>query len=235
MPQEEQMDVATLEVVHEERGLTPIAFKRLLEWLDDGKDSQGETYLEMRRRLVAYFDRRNRPFADDLADETLNRIGKTLEKSGSVAVTPPARYCYVVARFVLLEDLRRGRRYLQVDEARTATAFESAPVGDGDDSASIQEARLQCLDRCLEKLKPEQRELAVEYYRDAKRQRIERRRELAKRLGITTNALGIRACRIRSTLETCVDACCEKRVKDLNPANPIPVSRPVRVGHVTFA
>jgi len=29
----------------------------LLEWLDDGIDSQGEKYLEMRRRLVAYFDR----------------------------------------------------------------------------------------------------------------------------------------------------------------------------------
>lgn len=233
--QEEQMDVATLEVVHEERGLTQIAFKRLLEWLDDGRDSHGETYLEMRRRLVSYFDRRNRPFADDLADETLNRIGRTLEKSGSIAVTPPARYCYVVARFVLLEDLRRGRRYIQVDEARTATAIESAPTTDGDDPASVREQRLQCLDRCLDKLKPEQRELAVEYYRDAKRQRIERRRDLARRLGITTNALGIRACRIRSTLETCVDACCHNGVKDLTPSNPISVGRPFRVGHVSFA
>ena len=35
-----------------ERGLTRLAFSRLLAWLDDGVDSQGETYLEIRRRLA---------------------------------------------------------------------------------------------------------------------------------------------------------------------------------------
>jgi RNA polymerase sigma factor (sigma-70 family) len=203
--------VVTQELLREEPKLTQLAFRRLLEWLDDGIDSHGETYLEMRRRLVSYFDRRNRPFADDLADETLNRIGRTLEKCGSIAVTPPARYCYVVARFVLLEDLRRGRRYIQVDEARTPSRIEPALRFDRDDAASAQEQRLECLDRCLHQLKPEQREIAIEYYRDAKRQRIEHRRELARRLGITMNALGVRACRIRNTLESCVGACCDRR------------------------
>jgi hypothetical protein len=59
-------------------------------------------------------------------------------------------------------------------------------------------------------LRADQRELVVEYYRDAGRQKIERRREIAERLGITMNALGIRACRIRSTLEACVGSCCGK-------------------------
>ena len=96
--------MVTQELLREEPKLTQFAFHRLLAWLDDGVDSGGETYIEMRRRLVAYFDRRNRPFADDLADQTFNRISKTLDQSGSIAVKPPARYCYVVARFVLLED-----------------------------------------------------------------------------------------------------------------------------------
>jgi DNA-directed RNA polymerase specialized sigma24 family protein len=203
------MHVLTRNVAHEEPVLTQVAFKRLLEWLDDGTESNGERYLEIRRRLVAYFDRRNRPAADDLADETLNRVGRTLEKTGSVAVTPPARYCYVIARFVLLEDLRRARRYIQVDEARTASAGEGR-----DETAVLKERRLDCLDRCLTQLKEDQRELAVEYYRDAKRQRIDRRRGLAERLGISMNALGIRACRIRASLETCVDACCRNRSED---------------------
>ena len=201
------MDVLTQEVGQDESILTQVAFTRLLEWLDDGNESGGETYLEMRRRLVAYFDRRNRPTADELADETLNRIGRTLEKTGSIAVTPPARYCYVVARFVLLEDVRRGRRYIQIDQMRLPTSIESTSTGDRDETASTREQHLDCLDRCLLNLKPEQRELVVEYYRDVKRQKIERRRDLARRLGITMNALGIRACRIRSALETCVDAC----------------------------
>ena len=205
------MYVATQELLREEPRLTQFAFHRLLAWLDDGVESSGETYIEMRRRLVAYFDRRNRPFADDLADETFNRISKTLDQSGSIAVKPPARYCYVVARFVLLEDIRRSRRFIQVDEAHDPLSFGPRPFDHADDRESAQEQRLECLDRCLSKLKPDQRELAIEYYRDAKRERIERRRALADHLRITMNALGVRACRIRNALEICVDACCKNR------------------------
>jgi DNA-directed RNA polymerase specialized sigma24 family protein len=200
------MDVVTPEIERDEPGLTETGFTRLLRWLDDGTDSRGETYLELRRRLIAYFDRRNRPAADMLADETFDRVSRTLERSGSIAVTPPARYCYVIARFVLLEDIRRERRSVPFDEARPATAIQFAGSADAAD-AFAHDRRLECLDRCLLKLKPEQRELVIEYYRDAKRQRIDRRRELARRMGITMNALGIRLSRIRGTLETCVGAC----------------------------
>src|SRR6476659_6628318 len=102
-------------------GSSGTSFTRLLRWLDDGSDSQGERYLEMRRRLVAYFDRRNRPAPDTLADETFDRVSRTLEESGRINITPPARYCYVVARFVLLEDIRRGRRDVPFEETRPAS------------------------------------------------------------------------------------------------------------------
>jgi DNA-directed RNA polymerase specialized sigma24 family protein len=198
--------VTTQELLREEPKLTQFAFSRLLEWLDDGVDSNGEVYLEMRRRLESYFDRRNRPFPEDLADATLNRIARTLAGSESISVTPPARYCYVIARFVLLEDLRRGSQHVPLDPARTPGT--SGSPSDDREHTAIREQRLACLDRCLEKLKPEQRQLAIEYYRDDRRARIERRRGLADRLGITTNALNIRASRIRSALEACVDDCC---------------------------
>ncbi|HEX3702933.1 MAG TPA: hypothetical protein VHU82_06370 [Vicinamibacterales bacterium] len=202
------MYVLTQEVFREEPKLTQLAFARLLEWLDDGADSHGEAYLEMRRRLVSYFDRRNRPAADELADETLNRVGRTLEQSGVIATRPPARYCYVVARFVLLEDFRREHRHVRLDEPRTveASRVRSLSLVEPDETQRIHGQRLDCLDRCLEELKPEQRELVVEYYRDARREKIDRRRTLASRLGITMNALGIRVCRIRDTLMRCVEA-----------------------------
>jgi hypothetical protein len=81
----ETVFVATQEVFREEPALTTPPFNRLLEWLDNGVESHGEMYLEMRRRLVSYFDRRNRDTADDLADETLNRIARTLENDGAIA------------------------------------------------------------------------------------------------------------------------------------------------------
>ena len=224
------MDTVTIDAVPERPLLTDIAFTRLLAWLDEGTDSRGERYLDMRSRLVAYFDRRNRQFADELADETLTRVGRTLETSGSIAVTPPARYCYVVARFVLLEDIRRQRRYVRIEQERL-TMIAACETVVADDTAPSQERRLECLDRCLEMLKPDQRQLAIEYYRDAKRHRIERRRGLAQSLGISINALGIRACRIRGALESCVGTCCQEAMKGFGASRPITVSRPFRMGH----
>ena len=201
------------EAVQEKPALSQVAFSRLLEWLDEGGDSRGERYVEIRRRLVAYFERRGRTAADELADEAFNRIGRTLEQRGEIAITPPARYCYVVARFVLLEDIRRERRQVQLDEPRLAKIEAAGARADESiDQADPDELRLESLDRCLQKLKPEQRDLIVEYYRDTGREKIERRRDLAKRLGITMNALGIRAFRIRDSLMECVELRGDDRV-----------------------
>jgi DNA-directed RNA polymerase specialized sigma24 family protein len=182
--------------------VTGTAFTRLLAWLDDGQDSQGARYIEMRDRLVSYFDRRNRPAPDVLADETFDRVSRTLEDSGRIMVTPPARYCYVVARFVLLEDIRRTKRQVAFDERRSM--FPMAPQHNPDDRT---ERSLECLSACLGQLKPDDRDLIVEYYRDAKRERIDRRRAIASTLGISMNALGIRTWRLRAGLQTCVSDC----------------------------
>jgi DNA-directed RNA polymerase specialized sigma24 family protein len=198
--------VLTEQVFREESELSQTVFKRLLSWLDDGSESHGERYLEMRRRLVAYFDRRDRPAADELADETLNRVARTLAQSGVIATKPPARYCYVIARFVLLEDLRRQRRHVALDETK-AHVVARGRMTEATEDLVLREQRLDCLDVCLEQLTQEQRTLIVDYYRDTGRQKIERRRELAHRMGITMNALAIRACRIRDALLTCLAAC----------------------------
>src|SRR5580765_3820487 len=142
--------------------------------------------------------------SDDLADETLNRVARSVE-AGPIRITPPARYCYIVARFVMLEDVRRERTERRADSATRSGALHlQGRVAKPDDQHVAREQRLDCLDRCLAELKPEQRELVIEYYRDSGRQKIDRRRELADRLGVSMNALGIRACRIRETLESCV-------------------------------
>jgi DNA-directed RNA polymerase specialized sigma24 family protein len=161
----------------------------------------------MRRRLVSYFDRRDSTAADELADETFNRIAKTLATS-VIATRPPARYCYVVARFVLLENFRMGRRHVPLDEPwnpEVSRRHSNRPAID--EGEATREQRLDCLDRCLQGLRPDQRELVIEYYQDAGRQRIDRRRALADRLGISINALGIRACRVRDALRVRVEGC----------------------------
>jgi DNA-directed RNA polymerase specialized sigma24 family protein len=193
------------DIRRQEPRLTRAAFNRLLEWLDDGVESQSERYLEMRRRLVSYFDRRNRPSADDLAGETLSRIDRTLEKNGAIAITPPARYCYVVAKSVLLEDVRCEPLQVALGEPRIAVASAGhgvAPHEPGE-GLTIEVQRLERVGRCLQQLKHEQRWFVIDYYRGTGRQTIERRRDMAKGLGLTLDALGIRASRIRRSVEVC--------------------------------
>jgi len=182
------------------------AFRHLLEWLDEGVQSGGEKYLEMRRRLVLYFDRKNCLNPDELADETLNRVARRLEEEGGITDSPPARYCYIVARFVFLEFQRRPwNRQVSLD-ARPELADHPPPAA-RDDEPVNDPGRLECLELCLQKLRSEDRDVILEYYRGEKRVKIERRRSLAARLGVSINALSIRACRIRDRLEDCVKAC----------------------------
>ena len=193
----------------DQQTMSPLAFERLLEWLDGGRESSGERYLEIRRRLVGYFDRRNRLFAEDLADETFNRIAKILMRDGTIEA-PPERYCYVVARFVLLEDVRRERRDNLVRTSMLGDQrWSDTAASEGEDRD--REERLERLEDCMQYLSSEQRDVIVEYYRGQGGSKIVRRREMAKRLGITSNALAIRASRIRRKLEARMAAFCGER------------------------
>ena len=180
---------------------TPDAFRRLLDWLDEGVDSGGERYLEMRRRLVSYFDRKRCLVPDELADETLSRVARRLAEEERIEGVGPAQYCYIVAKFVFLESLRRAAHVPASDQLPAAEA--------GTDAG--REALLACLDRCLAALPADERDLILDYYLDDRRAKIDRRRACAGRLGLTPNALAIRACRIRARLERCVTACGGRR------------------------
>jgi DNA-directed RNA polymerase specialized sigma24 family protein len=126
-----------------------------------------------------------------------------LEEEGRIEDTPPARYCYIVAKFVFLEYIRRVRHdQKKLSEHPSDTTPPAAEPADPE--AADRERLLEGLERCLQQLPTLDRELILEYYRGEQRAKIERRRELAARLGLTINALSIRACRIRDKLESCV-------------------------------
>ncbi|HEY1525312.1 MAG TPA: hypothetical protein VGH51_03660 [Candidatus Angelobacter sp.] len=190
---------------------TQDSFQLFLQWLDEGVDSGGEKYLEMHRRLVAYFDRKNCLSSDELADETLARVAQKLQEQGRITDIAPAHYCYVTAKFVFLEYVRHAREGpVAMDEvlisARQPLALAVKPAPDA--AALDQEQVLSCLDRCLKKLSVIDSELILEYYLGEKQEKIQRRREIGVRLGLSTNALSIRACRIRTKVEQCVKGCC---------------------------
>ena len=173
-------------------------FRRFLAWLDEDVDSGGQKYLEMRRRLVAYFDRKNCLTPDELADATMTRVARKLEELGVIETETPAKYCYITARFVFLEHLRTQAKERQLRSETPAVANAA------DEDGSRQERMLACLEQCAAGLDPANRELILRYYEGTQRAKIDNRRALAAELGTSLNALAIRACRIRDQLEHCV-------------------------------
>jgi len=192
--------------------LSQTAFRNLLEWLDEGADSDGGRYLEIRTRLARYFDRKNCTIPDELADETLNRVARRLEEEGSIETDTPAHYCYIVARFVFMEYLRKpgveSLAELEAQSGRPRTHPAELPGLAGDPIEK--EKRAECLDHCLRALTADQRNMIITYYTGDQRLKLETRRSLAAKLSITLNALSIRACRIRDKLEACVTKCLNK-------------------------
>ncbi|HEV7681895.1 MAG TPA: hypothetical protein VGO68_07220 [Pyrinomonadaceae bacterium] len=181
-------------------------FRRLLTWLDQGVNTNGRSYLAIRDRLLAYFERKNCLNADQLADETLNRVARRLdEEDGNIETEIPAKYCYIVARFVFMEYLRA----IEKENAALDDIGRQANATSREDR-DRKEKMLECLDRCAAKLELSQRELIFGYYTGEQRVKIENRHSLAQTLGITVNALSIRACRIRDKLEICVKDCASR-------------------------
>ena len=187
--------------------ITSTAFRRLLGWLDAGSDSDGRNYLEMRQRLVAYFDRKNCLLPDDLADETLNRVARRLKETATIESETPAKFCYITAKFVFMESLRGAdKKSVPLDDVLKQPPNNQLAAKD-DEEKSLKEKMLDCLEECTGKLEAASRAMIVGYYYGEERIKIENRRALAEKLGISTNALTIRACRIRDKLETCVGKC----------------------------
>jgi RNA polymerase sigma factor (sigma-70 family) len=201
-----------LDKTSERRGewtLSKDALQRLLNWLDGGANSDGHAYVEMRRRLRDYFGRRSCRTADDLADETLTRVARRLEEEGITRDETPARYCYVVARFVFLEHLREAKAHPMVAQVSGDVAPQSSAPSATDTAelARAQEKLHVCLQKCLQELDPLNRRIITRYYIGSERVKIDNRRELAESLGLSVNALTVRACRIRTGLQACVRRC----------------------------
>jgi RNA polymerase sigma factor (sigma-70 family) len=189
--------------------LSQDAFQRLLNWLDGGTSSEGHAYVEMRRRLRDYFGRKNCRTADDLADETLTRVARRLHEEGITSADTPARYCYIVARFVFLEHLREAKARLSATQVSADIAPQpwTSPATDAEEADGRRDALHDCLQQCLQELDSLNRRIITRYYVGSARVKIDNRRELAESLGLSVNALTVRACRIRARLEACVRKC----------------------------
>ncbi len=184
--------------------LTQEALERLLATLDADRERAGQRYENMRRKLIEFFEARGSNSPADHADETINRVARRLDEGESVQDL--SAYFYGVARLLLKETLRgRGKEPIALDLA----AEPSIATDDEEYEQRRQEEdrRLKCFESCLSKLPAASRVLIVEYYREEKGVKIERRKQQANALNMSLNALRLRACRIRGELGECINTC----------------------------
>jgi DNA-directed RNA polymerase specialized sigma24 family protein len=179
--------------------LTQEAFDKLLACFHPDRDEAAKQLEIAYLKLVRFFEWHKCDAAETCADETIDRAARRIDEGERIDNL--MGYLYGIANFVFMEwKKERDRAPLPLDSTDPPSVEPPAE----DDK---REARLRCLDICLEELGAEDRVVILGYYQEEKRAKINFRKQMADRLGVGLNALRIRACRIRTKLETCVIEC----------------------------
>jgi DNA-directed RNA polymerase specialized sigma24 family protein len=196
---EESQELTTTSPTQSKWIPTQQSFEKLLAVFDSDRDEAGQHYEKTRVKLLRYFERHEIADADRHVDETLDRVMRRLDEGAAIANI--MAYIYTVASFVRMEAWKQQEQMRKAASEIQRTAEVTHQKEDD------QSPRQLCFDRCLGNLPIETRILIREYYSEEGSLKIQLRKQMAQRLGIRSNALRIRAHKIRMTLETCVKDC----------------------------
>lgn len=174
------------------------SFEALLTWLDpDDREAAGRAYETIRAGLMQTAISRGFSNAEDLADETIKRVTRRVLEIAPNYEGEPVKYFYGVLRNVMREQ-RPNREVVTdalpdplIDDQKTSDAYD-------------------CLLSCLTLLSAEKCEFILEYYTYQGGDKIRTHTKMADDMGITENALRMRAFYIRTKLEKCVRDCLSK-------------------------
>jgi DNA-directed RNA polymerase specialized sigma24 family protein len=172
--------------------LTADTFERLLDALDPDRDRAAAAYERLRYRIIGLLRWWGSPAAEQLADDTLDRVARKLQEGAQIPLGSLGAYVRGVARLVFYESTREPLAPLNGREPEPAPPSELSAAAD-------------CLDRCLAAWGAADRDLLLRYYDAGKASDI--RKQIADELGISATALRIRTHRLRTRLERCVAAC----------------------------
>jgi RNA polymerase sigma factor (sigma-70 family) len=174
--------------------ITQEQFDSLLTWLGNDRDFAGRKYETIRSGLVRIFVSKGFSDAEDLADETINRVMVRLPDIRANYRGEPACYFHGVARNIIRESNRRREVSVAVIEGRVEPDREQNEDHD-------------CLAHCLDRLPARKRDLILEYYLYDGHDKVEHHKRMADQLKITEGAVRSRAYQIRLNLENCMRQC----------------------------
>lgn len=167
-------------------------FEDLFRTLEPEAESVADGFARCRRKLVKFFSWRRCTEPDDLADETISRLLKTMSTGTKISADKPYSFVYAIAMNVFKECARRKREHGEVasiDEILEVPDHSRSPVDD-------------CQKHCLDRLAEDKRKLLHHYYVD----NISCE-DIARERQETINALRLKIFRIKESLRRCCEDC----------------------------
>ncbi|HEV3038764.1 MAG TPA: hypothetical protein VHA33_13390 [Candidatus Angelobacter sp.] len=180
-------------------------FEGLLKRLDPDRERAGELYEALRRKLIKFFEWNACVSAEDLADETLDRVAQKVEEE---LIHDVVAFASGVAKRVRQEANKRALRMVQVpDLVKQESFFADARNPEKDIQDKMDgERRSKCLHICIQRLADRDRELFFRYY-NTTGEHMQCRLTLAKTMGLAIGTLRVRVNRLRDDLEKCTRKC----------------------------
>ena len=185
--------------------LTPESFDQLLVWLNQDRDLAAEKYEEMRSQLIKRFRQLGCREAEDLANETLDRVAQKLPDIVANYQGEREPYVFSVAYYVHKEHTRKPVLMSLAD-----SDFQQTDISNSEEEFE-KELLDSCLKHCMEKLDHTSQEMIIDYYQGERQDKIKSRQLLADRLGIKLANLRLRAQRVRTKLKECILECAERK------------------------
>lgn len=178
--------------------ITQEQFDSLLAWLDTDREMAGLKYETIRSGLVRIFVSKGFSDAEDLADETINRVIGRLPDIRENYVGDPAHYFRGVARNIIRESVHRREIAAGVVDRQVQPKPEA-----------LEEQ--VCLEHWLHRLPTTKRDLILDYYLYEGHEKIEHHKRMAVKLNLTLGAFRSRAYQIRLHLQHCMRQCASRR------------------------
>ena len=188
--------------------IPPESFDEILAWLNTDREMAGSIYVQLRHDLTKIFTWNRCPDPEGLADEVFDRVAKKIHHLSQTYVGDPKLYFYGVARNLIKEIPKK----IKIQTSLQGTEPASDPRREAEQETATM--REDCLRSCLLKLSEDKRELILAYYAKDKQAKIDHRTEMAQRLGISVETLRVKAYRIRSTLEQCIERCLDRMAQN---------------------
>jgi RNA polymerase sigma factor (sigma-70 family) len=185
----------------------------LLLRFDADSERAAEKYELMRRQLIKFFECRNCTIAQELADETINRVTRKISEGETILPNALSAYFYGVARNVWREHINNPEKTVfSIDDPESAHHSIEPLAADShlNLEKALLEQMLECLDSCLGELSEKEQEIVLVYYEGECGAKIANRKKIASLFDMNINNLRIRVYRIREKLERCVQLCSSK-------------------------